>query len=123
MGRLTRALGPMFTITASIAVWLIVMVTVSASPRQNAPAGVAIAPASAPAPSAQAAAPTGGYVGEDTCLTCHEEMKKGYHDSKHARTHDARTPAANKGCESCHGPGQAHVEADGDKTKIRRIAT
>ena len=91
MGRLTRALGPMFTITAAIAIWLVVIVTVSASPRQDSPAGVAIASASAPA--AQAAAPASGYAGEETCLTCHEDQKKGYHGSPHARTQNPRTPS------------------------------
>lgn len=120
MGRLTRALGPMFTITAAIAIWLVALVTVSATPRQNAPTGVAIAPASAPA--SQAAAPA-GYAGEDTCLTCHEEQKKGYHGSPHARAQNPRTPAAKQGCESCHGPGQAHVDAEGDPTKIKRLGS
>jgi DmsE family decaheme c-type cytochrome len=109
----------MFTITAAIGIWLVVIVTVSAAPRQSQTAGVALAPASAPA--AQAA-PSAGYAGEETCLTCHEDSKKGYHGSPHARTQDPRSPAANKGCESCHGPGQAHVDAEGDPTKIKRLA-
>jgi DmsE family decaheme c-type cytochrome len=44
----------------------------------------------------------------------------------HARAFNERTPAANQGCESCHGPGQAHVEAGGDPTKIasyKRMST
>ena len=116
MGRFTRTLGPMVTIAGALAIWLVVMVTVkaTASPSQNG----------TPAPKAAAAAPAAqqpGYVGEDTCLTCHEDMKKGYHGSPHSRTQDPRTPAANQGCESCHGPGQAHVEAGGDKTKIKQL--
>ena len=116
MGRFTRTLGPMVTIAGALAIWLVVMVTVkaTASPSQNG----------TPAPKAVAAAPAAqqaGYAGEDTCLTCHEDMKKGYHGSPHARTQDPRTPAANQGCESCHGPGQAHVEAGGDKTKIKQL--
>jgi DmsE family decaheme c-type cytochrome len=61
------------------------------------------------------------YAGEETCLTCHEDQKKGYHGSPHARALDPRSPAAAAGCESCHGPGKAHVEADGDTTKIKRF--
>ena len=27
-----------------------------------------------------------------------------------------------QGCESCHGPGKAHAEAGGDKTKIAQLS-
>ncbi len=117
MGRFMRPLG---TITAAIALWIAVMVTVSASTaarKNNAPAVKAPAAAAAPA------TPATGYVGEETCLTCHEDQKKGYHGSPHARTANPRTPAAKQGCESCHGPGQAHVDGGGDKTKIQNPKT
>jgi DmsE family decaheme c-type cytochrome len=117
MGRFMRPLG---TITAAIGLWIAVMVTVSASPatrQNNAAAAKASEAATATVDS------TSGYVGEETCLTCHEDQKKGYHGSPHARTANPRTPAANKGCESCHGPGQAHVDGGGDKTKIKNPGT
>src|SRR3954452_12884635 len=112
MGRFMRPLG---TITASSGLWIAVMVRVAAStaPRQNSAPQV-----KAPEAATATATPVSGYVGEDTCLTCHEDQKKGYHGSPHARAANPRTPAANKGCESCHGPGQAHVDGGGDKTKI-----
>jgi DmsE family decaheme c-type cytochrome len=116
MGRSPRTLA---IITAATGLRIGVMVSVSASSpaRQNA--------AAAPAPAAAAAtpAPTTGYAGEETCLTCHEDQKKGYHGSPHARAKNPRTPAAKQGCESCHGPGQAHVEGGGDKTKIQNPGT
>jgi DmsE family decaheme c-type cytochrome len=123
MGRFTRTLGPVVTIAGALAVWLVVMVTVgaSASPSQNGPAAAQAATASAPA--AQVAAPASGFAGEETCLTCHEEKTKGNHEGPHARVQDPRSPAAGKGCESCHGPGQAHVDGGGDKTKIKNPAT
>jgi DmsE family decaheme c-type cytochrome len=115
MGRFTRTLGPMVTITGALALWLVVMVSVGAtSSRQDN--GTKAAPAPAPATQQAVAA---DFAGDDTCLTCHEEKSKGYHGSAHARVADPRTPAAGKGCESCHGPGQAHVEAGGDRTKIK----
>jgi DmsE family decaheme c-type cytochrome len=69
------------------------------------------------------AAPAAGgeYVGEDTCLTCHEDQ--GYKGTAHARTFNEKTPAAQQGCESCHGPGKEHVDASGDKSKILNPAT
>jgi DmsE family decaheme c-type cytochrome len=56
------------------------------------------------------------YVGDDTCLTCHDgQSVKG---TAHGRAVNPRTPAAGQGCESCHGAGKAHVDGEGDKTKI-----
>ncbi|MBI1873732.1 MAG: DmsE family decaheme c-type cytochrome [Acidobacteria bacterium] len=86
--------------------------------------------AASPAPSKiegppPAAAPTlavtqtGERVGDDTCLTCHEKEGQAYGKTAHARVQDPRSPAAAQGCETCHGPGKAHVDADGDKTKIK----
>jgi DmsE family decaheme c-type cytochrome len=62
-----------------------------------------------------AAASQAQYVGSDTCKTCHEDVfKQGFERTPHFRT----TLQGGHGCESCHGPGSAHVEAGGDKTKI-----
>jgi DmsE family decaheme c-type cytochrome len=56
------------------------------------------------------------FVGESTCLTCHDQQS--YKGTAHALTTNDRTPAATHGCESCHGPGKAHVDGGGDKSKI-----
>ena len=83
-------------------------------------ASAAIAPpAASPAePAAQAT----GFVGDDTCVACHEPEGKGLHLTLHGKSQNSRTPAARTGqaCETCHGPGQAHVDT-GDKTKIKRF--
>ena len=121
MGRFTRTLGPAATITGAIGLWIAVMVSVSASaaPRQNgAPAAKA-----ANTTATTTANAASGYVGEETCLTCHEDKKKSIESTPHGRANNPRTPAAGKGCESCHGPGQAHVDGGGDKTKIRNPKT
>ncbi len=68
----------------------------------------------------QAAVDAGEYAGQETCLTCHEAQN--YKGTAHALTSDAKTPAATHGCESCHGPGKAHVDAGGDKSKIANLA-
>ncbi len=77
--------------------------------------------AAAPVP-APAAAQATGFVGDDTCATCHEPEGKGLRATLHGKAQNARTPAAKTGqsCETCHGPGQAHVDT-GDKTKIKRF--
>lgn len=59
------------------------------------------------------------YVGSETCKGCHEEQYKQIEATQHWNTNlkgSAQQPW--HGCESCHGPGAAHVEGGGDKTKI-----
>ncbi len=78
--------------------------------------------ASPPAPTSPAQ--TTGIVGDETCATCHETASRGLHQTLHGKTQNTRTPAAKTGqaCETCHGPGQAHVDS-GKKEDIRRFAT
>jgi cytochrome c5 len=74
--------------------------------------------------SAAPAARSGDYVGSETCKTCHEDMPskgfyKNFEDSPHfVTTLDTKKGPEWHGCEACHGPGKAHVEGGGDKTKI-----
>ncbi len=70
------------------------------------------APSEATAPPAQAATPPSGYAGSDTCVTCHTDQEASLKGTKHGQTANPRSPAAKLGCESCHGPGQAHVDDD-----------
>ena len=72
-----------------------------------------VSPALAQGSTAQA-----GYVGEATCLTCHQDQS--YAGTRHGHAFEARTPAATRGCESCHGPGQKHAES-GDPALIRNF--
>ena len=62
-----------------------------------------------------------GFVGQDTCVTCHEGYDSAVNRSKHGFAKDPRTPAAAQGCESCHGPGAAHVE-NPEKVKPREFS-
>ncbi|HEU4386206.1 MAG TPA: hypothetical protein VFV34_00315, partial [Blastocatellia bacterium] len=60
------------------------------------------------------------YVGAETCKSCHEEQFVRFSKTKHSRLNEvAGWKDRSQGCESCHGPGKAHVEGGGDKTKIR----
>ena len=63
--------------------------------------------------------PSSDYVGSDTCQACHEDVFKAYSHTTHA-TLTGLSSWKNKvtGCESCHGPGKAHVDGGGDKSKI-----
>ncbi len=62
------------------------------------------------------------YVGSDTCKSCHEESYKSFETTPHWKTMIGRHEGGAQGCESCHGPGKAHVEGGGDKSKIFTFA-
>lgn len=69
------------------------------------------------APPAPAAAPEPpATVGDDeVCGACHVEQAASYAKTPHAWYAKRDSPAAARGCEGCHGPGQAHVAAGGGK--------
>src|SRR4029078_10014562 len=59
------------------------------------------------------------YVGTETCKACHEDQFKSFEKTKHSKLSKIDSWKDKvQGCESCHGPGKAHVEGGGDKTKI-----
>jgi DmsE family decaheme c-type cytochrome len=71
------------------------------------------------APAAQTAPRT--YVGQDSCVGCHDTEGTTIARTMHGQAKDPRTPAAGQGCESCHGPGSAHVEDPSVPDSIRRF--
>jgi DmsE family decaheme c-type cytochrome len=61
------------------------------------------------------------YVGSAVCRTCHPNVWANFHRNPHFKSIAAgNLPPEQTGCESCHGPGRAHVEARGGKTTIPR---
>ena len=68
------------------------------------------------APQTAPSTPQAGYIGAEACATCHEGYEASIKASKHGQAKDPRTPAAALGCESCHGPGEAHA-SDPEKVK------
>ena len=100
-----------FTITAGEAMAPATAAQVAQAPDPRGP--------QAPAPQA-AQTPASGYVGSDTCMLCHDQSES-LKGTAHAQVLNPRSPAATRGCESCHGPGQAHVDDDA-KGNIRKFA-
>ena len=68
---------------------------------------------------AEAATPA-DFVGSEVCETCHAEVAKKFENNPHNKI--TLTHGAGTACESCHGPGKAHVEGGGDVTKIKQLA-
>src|SRR6476659_3907412 len=59
------------------------------------------------------------YVGSEVCVTCHAGQQKSFvHTIMGNAMAHAKTPLEKLGCEACHGPGKAHVEAGGGKDSI-----
>jgi predicted CXXCH cytochrome family protein len=82
-----------------------------------------LGPATAPsvAPNAPAsAAPPADFVGSDACRSCHRPEFVQFNKTSHSKLKTANASAVMT-CESCHGPGRAHVEgqqaARGDEAK------
>jgi DmsE family decaheme c-type cytochrome len=62
-----------------------------------------------------------GYMGSDVCKTCHADVWFHFYKNPHFKNIASRKePPERTGCEGCHGPGKAHVEARGGKTTIPR---
>lgn len=59
-----------------------------------------------------------GYVGSNACRTCHPNVWLNWYRNPHFKQTVATGAGPERGCESCHGPGKAHVEARGGKSTI-----
>jgi DmsE family decaheme c-type cytochrome len=64
------------------------------------------------------------YVGSNVCRRCHPDVWSTFYKNPHykslANVHEVRQgePITPAGCETCHGPGGAHVAAGGGKATI-----
>ncbi|MBI3940959.1 MAG: DmsE family decaheme c-type cytochrome [Acidobacteria bacterium] len=60
------------------------------------------------------------YVGSEACKTCHEPSFQSWKDTAMGKAFldHPQSPLERRGCESCHGPGRAHVEGGGGSATI-----
>jgi len=58
--------------------------------------------------------PGAKYVGSKECEQCHDQIYRDFATADHARLIAAGPNALSAGCESCHGPGSAHVDSGGE---------
>jgi DmsE family decaheme c-type cytochrome len=103
-------------LVAAVYVWVVAVTTMVAPGAHASAASPRPAPLALPSTTAQAQE----FVGDDTCLACHEREAMSLKATLHGKARNVRTPSAkpNQACETCHGPGKEHSET-GDKAKIR----
>ena len=70
-----------------------------------------------PRGSPAAAAPADQYLGAEICKACHPDAFTKFGVTKMGRLflNQPRNELERRACESCHGPGKAHVESGGGK--------
>jgi len=61
------------------------------------------------------------YIGQDTCVGCHDTEGTSIHQTAHGKKQIPGSPESDKGCESCHGPGSAHLDDPSVPDSIRRF--
>jgi DmsE family decaheme c-type cytochrome len=110
----------------SIAAVLLV-IALHAWPASARPQNTSSSPSASAAPSSAQSSSSdsqsSGYVGSQVCETCHEDVYKHWEKTPHWKTTlNTRQGPSHQGCEGCHGPGEAHVAAGGDPTKIIKLS-
>jgi DmsE family decaheme c-type cytochrome len=98
-------------------IWKVAVLVLSSGFARTMVAHAATAAPQAAMSSSKTAVNPADYVGQEICATCHEDEAKGLKNNPHAKLaleHNGKGVT----CESCHGPGKAHVESGGDATKI-----
>ncbi len=60
------------------------------------------------------------YVGEPTCIACHNQENRHFSTTLHSKVFrlNPKNEKEKKVCEACHGPGSLHARNPKDKTLL-----
>src|ERR1700752_2442 len=63
--------------------------------------------------------PEATYVGEKTCIKCHDVEAKHFSHTQHAKIfrQNPRNELEGRVCEACHGPGSLHAQRGNEKNR------
>jgi DmsE family decaheme c-type cytochrome len=70
-------------------------------------------------PAAHAIPPEATYVGEKTCIKCHDVEAKHFSHTQHAKIfrENPKNALEARVCEACHGPGSLHAQRGNEKNR------
>src|SRR5437762_4262167 len=104
---MTTTTRPLLGITACSVALAMIFVAFTAASTQRQPAANEPSPVTVPLPAQPA---DRGFAGEDSCRSCHRAELTEFRKTGHARVSNADS-TQRMNCESCHGPGKAHADA------------